>query len=266
MSAIITCSICGQRASVADRAIGRMVKCPHCDSPIVAGSAASPASGRPADPQAALQAGSHPLSSQIVPSSRTVLANPEEVIRYGCPRCQKSLESPASLGGTKLTCPGCGQRLQIPLPPTPPAPPPINKTVLAVSASGGQPQQPQPVVHQPEVLQLVPTSIVRCLECGRELLGQPPLACPDCASLFCSSACCREHRAHAHEGGARPRGAGFQCPYCGTTALPYRSGAISAAGWTVFALMILIFFPLCWIGLLIKEEYRRCAACGMRLG
>jgi hypothetical protein len=40
---------------------------------------------------------------------------------------------------------------------------------------------------------------------------------------------------------------------------------ISAAGWTVFIVMILFCWPLFFIGLLMTEEYRVCSDCGMRL-
>lgn len=55
--------------------------------------------------------------------SRTVLAVPEYPIRYSCPSCHASLESPSRLGGTKLNCPRCGQRLQIPAASSSPASP-----------------------------------------------------------------------------------------------------------------------------------------------
>src|SRR4051812_23054118 len=43
------------------------------------------------------------------PPNRTVLAQIEAMIRYTCPRCKKSLESPASFAGQKLNCPDCNQ-------------------------------------------------------------------------------------------------------------------------------------------------------------
>src|SRR4029078_10714068 len=73
------------------------------------------------------------------PPNRTVIAQPEVVIRYTCPRCKKALESRARFAGQKLNCPDCNQRLQIPKPAAPPPPPPINRTVLAL-------EEPQPPV------------------------------------------------------------------------------------------------------------------------
>ncbi len=64
----------------------------------------------------------------------------------------------------------------------------------------------------------------------------------------------------------RERQVGFRCPFCGSDEFPLRRSQISVGGWIVFAVMILVCFPLFWIGLLIKEEYRVCAECGMKLG
>jgi hypothetical protein len=46
------------------------------------------------------------------------------MIRFACPTCKGIFEAPDHCGGGKVACPGCGQRLQIPLPPR-------DKTVLA---------------------------------------------------------------------------------------------------------------------------------------
>jgi RNA polymerase subunit RPABC4/transcription elongation factor Spt4 len=59
---------------------------------------------------------------------------------------------------------------------------------------------------------------------------------------------------------------GYQCPRCGTHQLPHITKKISAAGWIVFAVLMVFFFPLFWIGLLIKEEVRVCPVCNARIG
>ncbi|MEW6733717.1 MAG: hypothetical protein AB1489_20485 [Acidobacteriota bacterium] len=56
----------------------------------------------------------------------------------------------------------------------------------------------------------------------------------------------------------------FVCPYCRSQALLVRN-RISTAGWIVFVLLIFFCLPLCWIGLLMKEEYRTCVGCGVKL-
>jgi LITAF-like zinc ribbon domain len=58
----------------------------------------------------------------------------------------------------------------------------------------------------------------------------------------------------------------FHCPYCHTTVLPRIERKVSTAGWVVFTLLLLCTIIFCWIGLFIKEDYRVCSQCGMKLG
>lgn len=53
----------------------------------------------------------------------------------------------------------------------------------------------------------------------------------------------------------------FRCPHCQTTVPPILARRISAGGWIVFACLLVFCLPLCFIGLLMKEEYRMCAWC-----
>jgi len=62
---------------------------------------------------------------------------------------------------------------------------------------------------------------------------------------------------------ARPQATGYRCPYCKSAAPPFTIQKISDAGWIVFALMLVMCFPLFWIGLLMKDEQRFCSACRM---
>jgi hypothetical protein len=58
----------------------------------------------------------------------------------------------------------------------------------------------------------------------------------------------------------------FRCPYCQSQSPPIQQQKISTAGWILFVVLLLACFPLCWIGLLIKEDYRTCSFCGLNLG
>ncbi len=53
----------------------------------------------------------------------------------------------------------------------------------------------------------------------------------------------------------------YQCPNCRSTYLPRVERRISTGGWITFAVLLVAFFPLFWIGLLIKEEIRVCPVC-----
>jgi len=140
MAATITCPTCGHKCRAPAAQAGQEARCPACLNSLP-GTAQAPAPApllsrpRPADP-------SPPISPPAL--NRTMLAEPEAMIRYNCPRCKKSLESPASFAGQKLACPECGQRLQIPQP-SAPAPPPLNKTILAVEETAA-PVPPAPTV------------------------------------------------------------------------------------------------------------------------
>jgi len=53
----------------------------------------------------------------------------------------------------------------------------------------------------------------------------------------------------------------YRCPHCQATAPPIVGKRIGTAGWVVFFALLIICFPLCFIGLFIKEEYRMCSWC-----
>ena len=64
------------------------------------------------------------------------------------------------------------------------------------------------------------------------------------------------------EGDDRPRRGGqFRCPFCGTNETPTVSRRISTGGWITFAVLLIMCFPLFWIGLLIKEDFSTCYDC-----
>lgn len=56
----------------------------------------------------------------------------------------------------------------------------------------------------------------------------------------------------------------FRCPRCSSQLYPRVTRQISTAGWIVFAVLLLTFFPLFWIGFLIKEEVRICPVCNFK--
>jgi hypothetical protein len=59
---------------------------------------------------------------------------------------------------------------------------------------------------------------------------------------------------------------GFRCRHCQSTRPPLTRTKVSGAGWFLFFILaVFLCLPLCWIGLLMKEEYRVCGDCGRRL-
>ena len=271
MAANVTCPMCGLLCNPPDPA-GPEMRCPACFSLF-------PVKPAPASPLLERSATTAP--SAAAAPNRTLLAQPEAMIRYNCPRCKKSLESPASFAGQKLNCPDCNQRLQIPQPSAPPQPA-LNKTILATEEpaaplSYSTPMAPNPpavptvkVVQLDAVAEVVeaaaPAVRESCLECGRDLSRHARVqTCPDCGSLFCSAACYRDHHHHAHSRKQKKRSRPVECEYCGSTAPPHRKTEISQEGWITFALLMVFFFPLFWIGLLMTKTEWFCADCGRRL-
>ena len=66
-------------------------------------------------------------------------------------------------------------------------------------------------------------------------------------------------------GGQMQYAAGYHCPRCRSQLYPRVVKKISAAGWIVFAVLLVTFFPLFWVGFLIKEETRICPVCNLRI-
>jgi RNA polymerase subunit RPABC4/transcription elongation factor Spt4 len=56
----------------------------------------------------------------------------------------------------------------------------------------------------------------------------------------------------------------FHCPRCNSNQYPRVTRQISTAGWIVFAVLLITFFPLFWIGFFIKEETRICPVCNFK--
>ena len=59
----------------------------------------------------------------------------------------------------------------------------------------------------------------------------------------------------------------YRCPNCMSQFLPRTERRISTAGWITFAALLVsgVFFWLCWIGLLIKEDVHICPSCNIQI-
>ena len=64
---------------------------------------------------------------------------------------------------------------------------------------------------------------------------------------------------------AQPLSSAFGCLNCGSRYIPRLERQISTAGWITFAVLLVFFFPLFWIGLLIKEDAVVCQTCNLRV-
>ncbi len=57
----------------------------------------------------------------------------------------------------------------------------------------------------------------------------------------------------------------FRCPNCMSQFQPRLERRISTGGWITFAVLLVFFFPLFWIGLLIKEDVKVCQSCNSKV-
>jgi hypothetical protein len=58
----------------------------------------------------------------------------------------------------------------------------------------------------------------------------------------------------------------FNCRRCHSTQPARIEEKVSTGGIVVFAILLIACFPLCWIGLLIKDPHSICTACGFDHG
>ena len=61
----------------------------------------------------------------------------------------------------------------------------------------------------------------------------------------------------------------LKCPFCDHEGMPVIEKKMSETGWVIFVLLVIFCLPLCWIPFVVdgtKEEIRKCASCGSRLG
>jgi hypothetical protein len=115
------------------------------------------------------------------------------------------------------------------------------------------PVQPRPYMWKTDEYQVKETPGRRTQEIRQaQLLNQPTMIAPQT-----SQPPAYQRPAYLQQG--------YRCPRCGTHQLPQITKKISSAGWVVFAVLLVFFFPLFWIGLLIKEEIRTCPICNVRI-
>jgi hypothetical protein len=271
------CPTCQKKLKAPDDAVGQKTSCPRCGQrlqvPPPFQARDKTVLGEPMPDAAALPSeGVFPAHSVSGPDwlkdVASQPADPSVPASYVPP-----LDTPAP-GQVFVVCPKCGRRISL-------QPHEMFLTITCARCDANfRPGSPQPAPaggadtgrvagSAPDVVEVIgeapPSQHQNCLECGADMTGQSRVQmCPHCACLLCSARCYREHDYHAHGGGHKARDRVSQCPFCGTTARPYVSSAISQAGWITFVLLLLFCLPLFWIGLLITEPQVHCSECGAR--
>lgn len=120
-------------------------------------------------------------------------------------------------------------------------------------------------------------TLTDCPSCGLEVQVPPELLgqrvkCPSCDQHFLAPRAVVEVLPTvarvpvvpvARPRTGRPRT--FCCPFCLSTTRPLVRKRTSTAGWILLGALIVVFFPVCWLGLLLREKYHVCFDCGIRL-
>ncbi|HEX8920926.1 MAG TPA: LITAF-like zinc ribbon domain-containing protein [Pyrinomonadaceae bacterium] len=119
--------------------------------------------------------------------------------------------------------------------------------------------------------QLNDDSVRICRYCGTNLSPQPQATkqqvyTPPPPYAWAESGPLPATQQQQQQYAAPPASAGYRCPRCGAAYLPLVEKRISSEGWLIFVLMLFVCFPLFWIGLLMKQEYRVCPVCHANLG
>jgi DNA-directed RNA polymerase subunit RPC12/RpoP len=178
-------------------------------------------------------------------------------ISVACPGCRRSIPLRSEELSSTIQCARCNTQFV----PVPSIQRPESNKPRAVAGSG---------VQEPaEVLAVLPADGNRgqntkyCVECG-SIIRAKASVCPKCGV----SQPRRQEPSQASHLGGPPilgfAGSWTKCPYCGSDAEPYHSEQMAQIGWVVFGVLLLVFFPLCWLGFFIKERYVQCPDCGHR--
>ena len=156
-------------------------------------------------------------------------------VRFACPRCRTIMQTDVDKVGYDVACPHCAHRFRI-VESEQPTTAPNSATAPSPGPMGGA-----------EAATIPP----------QKGIGKP-------ASPATSPA------GHTYGAAASPpaggTSTGYACPYCQTTAPPIWKSEVSQVGWIVFAILLVTTCVFCFAGLFIRDKYRVCSRCKVRLG
>jgi hypothetical protein len=176
------------------------------------------------------------------------------MMRFACPNCLSKLSAPDGSEGSETQCPKCGTRLRIP------------GGTPAPAGYQGEPAPDLPLerIHG-EDRGYLDVPLERAEERVRREARRSVRARDEERDDRRSRD--RRYEDEDEDGDDRPRRrrGRYECRFCGSREESVTKQRISAGGWVTFAVLILFCWPLCWIGLLIKEDYQACYDCGKPL-
>jgi DNA-directed RNA polymerase subunit RPC12/RpoP len=156
------------------------------------------------------------------------------VLHYSCPKCQSPLESLESQAGRKVACPTCGQRMAVPWPAK-------KKTVVAELDEDDEPAPRRGYDNYP------PARYREDDNRGRRYADDDD----------------DDYQRPGRR--LRRRERNCECPNCGAVGETYERKEIAQEGWIVLVVLLLTFFPLFFLGLLMKQNYLICRECGYKI-
>ena len=155
-------------------------------------------------------------------------------VRFSCPRCQTVMQTNDDKIGFDIACPHCAYRFKL-VEPTPAAP---KEDPSGASAAGNA----NAMANE----QTIPP---RSVPAG----SNNPYVAP-----------VQARPPSTQDYPVKPANR-FQCPYCQTNTIPQMKSEISTVGWIVFGVLLVTTCVFCWIGFFIKDNFRVCSQCGIRL-
>lgn len=185
-------------------------------------------------------------------------------IKYTC-KCNVELESEYTQAGKATTCPTCNGRHVVPgLDAVPKIQQDIDKRKKAAESKAREREKAAEQKAQERAL----ANLAR-VEAKAKAQSEKAKADADRKKVLAQEAARRQlvvMRPQAQQPITQDTPQ-FRCPYCQSAAPPIRCRKTSTGGWIFFwVLLLFLCFPICWIGLLIKDDYVRCASCGIKLG
>jgi hypothetical protein len=262
------CPACKATVTAPASLAGEAAPCPKCGKdverwpspkPVSTGAAPSASSGPPAKPEWSYSTGGHnrgPVSeTQLRALVEAGMLRPTDLVwREGMPEWIEARLLPGLFPHLPPAAPP-------PRPPAAPASAPVTGPSFVISC---------PVCHGGVTAMASPTGYtVTCPHCRNPILvpaGAAPAAAPKAPRRDLDDD--DDEGGKSRRGRGRSRGRGFECPFCGSIAVPVSKSRVSTVGWIVFIILLcsLLGIILCWLGLLIREDYRECRDCGSRLG
>ncbi len=147
-----------------------------------------------------------------------------------CPSCGRKMNVADKHAGKTVRCPECDNHLVVPR----------LKPSAETAISDAPPSAPLAAVVDddfapcPYCKEEIRSTAVKCKHCGERLDRQP----------------------------RRKRETGFRCPKCDSASPPIVRETVTGSAWLIFVVLLCVFFPLCWLPLvLMKEPRRMCFDC-----